>query len=77
MRLSKSTPMTPELTALIERARTHRMTPNEVFEQKVSFVIGQLWGDQISNDQRDDMRRRVIESQGAPSIETLRRLGYQ
>ena len=35
----------PALTALIERARQHKMTPQEVFDQRVSFVWGQMRGD--------------------------------
>lgn len=32
----------PELEALIERVRDHKMTDDEVFEQRLSFVYGQL-----------------------------------
>lgn len=32
--------MSPELLALLERARNHIMTPAEVYEQRVSWIIG-------------------------------------
>ena len=35
-------PETPELTALLAKARDHVMMPDEIFEQRVSFVWGQL-----------------------------------
>lgn len=32
----------PELDALMERVRDHKMTDDEIFEQRLSFVYGQL-----------------------------------
>lgn len=32
------------LGALVERARAHRMSPQERFDQRVSFVWGQMAG---------------------------------
>lgn len=43
------------LLALIERARHHVMTPAEKFEQRVSFVYGQLMG----RIPKDEVRRQL------------------
>jgi hypothetical protein len=52
--------------ALLERlaaaARDYRMTPAEVFAQRVSFVYGQMSG-QIT---KDEVRAILLRSQGAP-----------
>lgn len=36
------TPVSPELLALIERARAHKMTPEEIDAQRRSWVRGQM-----------------------------------
>lgn len=56
--------MSPKLEALIERARNHRMTPAERFEQRVSFVFGQQDYDSPCQMTKDEIR------------EHLRSLGY-
>ena len=35
-------PTDPELLALLDRARNHKMTPEELREQRVSFVYGNV-----------------------------------
>lgn len=56
--------MSPELEAAIERARHIKMTPEQKFEQRVSFVYGML----SSKDKRtkDDIRRMLIDEHGYP-----------
>ena len=41
MRLPKPKPR-PELDKLLELAKRHKMTPQELWDQRVSFVHGQL-----------------------------------
>lgn len=48
------------LALLMERARNHRMTPREKFEQRVSFVYGQMGG-AIT---KEEARRQLAESLG-------------
>lgn len=54
--------MSPELEKLIERARNHKMTPREHFEQRVSWIYGQQDWDsphQLTKDQiREHLRSR-------------------
>jgi len=54
--------MTPELAALVERARHIRMTPAQRFEQRVSFVYGQL--SEGSPLTKDAVRRMLSEGFG-------------
>jgi hypothetical protein len=55
-------PMSPELTALLERAKSHVMTPRERFEQRASFVWGMLSHDDKRT--KDDVRRWLAEQEG-------------
>jgi hypothetical protein len=55
----------PTLDQLIERARLHVMTPEEKFEQRVSFVYGQL-ADSANPPTKDEVRKRLIEMHGHP-----------
>lgn len=57
----------PELLALLEKARAHVMTPAEVFEQRVSFVFGML--SSKSKLTRDDVRQFLIKQNGIPPEE--------
>lgn len=41
MKASKAPPR-PKLDALLERSRNYVMTPQEIWDQRVSFVYGQL-----------------------------------
>lgn len=43
----------------IERARNHKMTPQEIFEQRVSFVS--------EGRNKDEVRRMLIEKDGYPA----------
>lgn len=58
--------MSPELEKAIERARNHKMTPEEIFEQKVSFVYGQQM-DSPNPLEKDQIRQMLIEHQGYPA----------
>jgi len=60
----KAAPANPELDALIERARHHKMTPQEVFEQRVSWVWGML--DKDDKRTKDDIRAALVDLQGSP-----------
>lgn len=51
--------MTPELKAAIDRARNYKMTPQEIFEQRVSFVS--------EGKDKDRVRRQMIEMHGYPA----------
>lgn len=38
----KPSPINPQLQEMLERAKRHKMTPREIWLQRVSFVSGQL-----------------------------------
>lgn len=57
--------MSPELEAAIERMRNHVMTPEEKFEQRVSFVYGQQDHDKPGKS-KDEIRQMLIDSTGYP-----------
>ena len=59
--------MSPELEAAIERARHHIMTPEEKFEQRVSFVFGQQDYDNPNPRTKDEIREALIASMGRPA----------
>jgi len=59
--------VTPELEALIERARNHKMTPNEKFEQRVSFVYGQQDWSSGNARSKEEIRQAIIGIYGYPS----------
>lgn len=54
------------LRDLIERARHHKMTPEEKFEQRVSFVYGQQ-SHRGPQRTKDEIRRHLIEIHGYPA----------
>ena len=56
----------PKLIELIERARSHKMTPQEVFDQRVSWIYGEhvLGG---GTRTREEIRQMLIDMQGSPS----------
>lgn len=56
----------PRLLELIERARHHKMTPEEVFEQRVSFVYGQQDHDNPNPRSKDEIREKLIALYGRP-----------
>lgn len=56
--------MTPELQAALDRARLHVMTPEETFEQRVSFVYGGMSNDGTLT--KDDIRAMLAKAQGTP-----------
>lgn len=58
--------MSPELEAALARARKHVMTPEERFEQRVSFVFGQQDYDDPNPRTKDQIRQRLIELHGYP-----------
>src|SRR5690606_22508806 len=55
----------PELLRLLEEARNHVMTPAEIYEQRISFVYGNL---SIENDKitKGMVRKWVEETYGPP-----------
>lgn len=57
----------PELAALIERARHYKMTPEETFEQRVSFVYGQQDHDNPHRRSKDEIRAHLAEIYGTPT----------
>lgn len=61
------TGMSAELSAAIERARHHKMTPAERFEQRVSFVFGQQDHDDPAPRSKDQIRQMLIDLEGSPS----------
>lgn len=52
-----------DLTELLKRAAQHKMTPEEVFEQKVSWVYGQLM-DCNPEVTKEQVRERLMRNQG-------------
>jgi len=53
----------PELDALIERVRDHKMTDEEIFQQRLSFVYGQLPAD--SGLTREQVREQLARQYGS------------
>ena len=55
----------PDLLArLVDAARNHKMTPQERFEQRVSFVYGLL--SHRSKLTKEDVRAFLLEHNGCP-----------
>jgi hypothetical protein len=63
MPFSKPIPLDPALEALIEKARHHVMTPAEIWDQRVSFVYGQMM-DCAPEITREQVEARVTEMHG-------------
>lgn len=59
--------MSLELEAALERARHHVMTPQELFEQRVSFVYGQQDYDSPNPRTKDEIRQMLAEMYGRPA----------
>lgn len=57
----------PELLALLKRAANHTMTPEEKFEQRVSFVYGQQDFDNPNPRSKDEIRQHLTEICGRPA----------
>jgi hypothetical protein len=55
-----------DLETLIREAASRKMTPAEVFEQRVSFVYGML--SHNSPLTKEDVRARLAEKYGAPFV---------
>lgn len=53
----------PELLRLLAATRNHVMTPDEIREQRISFVYGQMM-DCAPNLTKDDVRRISDEMHG-------------
>lgn len=66
--------MSPELEAAIDRARKHVMTPQEKFEQRVSFVYGQQDWSSGRARSKDEIRQSLIRIHGTPELDDLLRL---
>lgn len=57
--MSNQQPTTDQqLLALLEQAKHHKLTPNELFEQRVSFVYGQLGPDNKLT--KDEVRSIIL-----------------
>lgn len=53
-------PVNIELEKLLKKARSHKMTPEERFEQRVSWVYGQL--PKESTVTKEEVRKRLLEN---------------
>lgn len=65
--IGKPVQMSERLRELIEKARHHKMTPEEKFEQRVSFVYGQQDHDKPGLT-KDEIRQMLIHMEGRPPI---------
>lgn len=63
--IEQSDGMSPELRAALERVKGHVMTPEEIFEQQVSFVYGNL--SFSSTITKDEVRARLMQHHGVPA----------
>ena len=63
--------MTPKLKELLEEATRHTMTSAEVWDQRVSFVYGQMNGDVT----KDMVIEQVTKSHGPRPIDDVEELG--
>ena len=54
-----------ELETLLKAAASYKMTPEEIFEQKVSFVYGQMM-DCAPHITKEQVRARLMEGMGKP-----------
>ena len=59
----------PELVRLLKEAAKRQMTPEERFEQKVSWVYGQL-GHKHPEITKEQVRAHLIEHLACPSKES-------
>ena len=55
--------MNEELTELLKKAKDHVMTPREKWDQRVSFVYGQLM-DCAPHITREDIKREATKTYG-------------
>lgn len=55
--------MEPNLDALLKKAAQHKMTPRELWEQRVSFAYGQMM-DCAPHTTREEIEARAIETYG-------------
>jgi chromosome segregation ATPase len=55
--------MEEELKALLEKARNHKMTPGELFEQRVSFVYSACG----EGESKESVRALLAETYGDPA----------
>ena len=62
--------MSAELRAALDRVKDHVMSPEELFEQRVSFVYGQQDWDSPHQKSKDDIRQMLIGSYGYPATRT-------
>ncbi len=64
--LSKSLPMDPQLAALLEKAKSHVMTPGEIAAQRRSWVTGEmmLQHPELSKERADEMYDEMLRSLG-------------
>jgi hypothetical protein len=58
----QSLKMSPKVQSAVQRATTRRMTPEDLLEQKVSYVYGML--DSANTLTRDQVREMLLEQTG-------------
>ena len=56
----------PELDELIKKSRNHKMTPGEIWDQRISWAYGNLPHD--STTTREQVEKRAIEIYGPRPI---------
>ncbi len=58
--------MSQELRDALDRVKGHVMTPQEKFEQRVSFVYGQQDWSRPNQRTKDEIRQHLIDIYGYP-----------
>ena len=58
--------MSDELRAALDRVKDHAMSPQEKFEQRVSFVYGQQDWSSPHQQTKDEIRQHLIDIYGYP-----------
>ena len=59
--------MSPELIAALAKAKDHVMSPEEIFEQRVSFVYSGVDTRNPNHKTKDDIREMLIQQTGVPA----------
>ena len=62
-RVQPKAPDRPKLEELLRQAAEHEMTPDEILEQKVSFIYGQIVGSS-PDVTKEEIRARLLEKRG-------------
>lgn len=59
--------MSHELKSALDRVKGHVMSPEEIFEQRVSFVYGQQDWSGSAQRTKDEIRAHMVEIFGQPA----------